>query len=263
MVVPIPSCRMKISIRSLLSFVALAALMSAPASAKEFEGKVTFQNTVGKKLTTRLNYMKGGMIRVETIAPAPEAESAKAESAKAVKPKRRARGGEGDGPGVMILNVPAKQSITLMPEQKQYMVMEFDPAKLAATAKDMVNATEPVKTGRSEKICGYSCDEYTMTANNDTIQMWIAEGFGTAAFFSSGGGRGGSQPSAWENIAREKGWFSLRNVTLDKKGVEKSRLEATAVEKGHLDDELFKPPADYTEFKMPSISGLGDFLKGH
>ena len=188
MVVPIPSCRMKISIRSLLPLFALSVLLSAPASAKEFEGKVTFQNTVGKKVTTRLHYMKGGLIRTETVAPAPDteptkAESTKAESTKAVKSKRRAHGGDDEGPGVMILNLPAKQSIMLMPEQKQYIVTEFDPAKLAATAKDVVNATEPVKTGRSEKICGYTCDEYTMTANNDTVQMWVAEGFGTAAYF--------------------------------------------------------------------------------
>jgi hypothetical protein len=230
---------MKRLIRPLLPLLAFASLCSLPVSAKDFEGKIVMESHHGKKVSTSTFFLKSGCLRTET----PD---------------------EKKGQVFAVIMRPAdKKMIILMPEQKQYMVQAFDPTKAAAKVQQMTGTTVGAieKTGRTEKICGYECQEYQTKVNTDTVGTWVVEGFG---FFASPGARGpgGGKPADWEVALREKGAFALRTVILDAKGKEKSRTEATSVEKQSLSDDLFQPPAGWTEFKMPNIPGLKGILGG-
>jgi hypothetical protein len=233
-----PSQSMKTLIRSLLPLFALSVLLSAPVSAKNFEGKIVMETHRGKKVTTTTYLLKSGWLRTEV-------------------PNDKKKDGD---PFVTIMRPADKQIIMLMPEQKQYMVHEFNVEKAAAKVEAVtgtkVGAIE--KTGRTDKICGYEVEEYVTKVGNDTIENWVVEGFGFFAT-SASRGPGGPKPSEWEIALREKGAFSLRTITRDAKGIEKTRTEAISVEKQKLEDELFQAPAGWTQFKVPS---LGDMFGG-
>lgn len=242
-------------IRSFSSLLAIVTLMSAAASAKDFEGKVQLEKRVGTTVTPEVHYFKPGLLRIESAA-APAAKSA----SKAKRKTRSAEETEESGSGAVIMRMAEKQVIILMPEQKMYMVQTLD---LEKTAKDLkVDDVAFERTGKTEMIAGYECAQYLTKSRFGSTEFWAVEGMG-GYMGSSGGTRGGAKTaSAWEAVVREKALFPLRTITYNLKGTETMRLEAVSVEKQRLSDDLFKPPADYTEFKAPSFPGLGDLLKG-
>jgi hypothetical protein len=256
---------MKRLIRSLGLGLALVTLMSAAASAKDFEGKVTLLKTTGTTVTTEVQYFKSGMMRMESTAPAAAEDAKDVKDAKSTaKSKRKVRSDDdatGTGSGAMIMRPAEKQMIILMPAQKAYMIQTLD---LEKTAKDLkVDDVSFERTGKTETIAGYDCVQYLTKSSYGATEIWAVEGL--SGFVGGGGGNRGASKSesGWMTIVREKGLFPLRTVVFNAKGKETMRLEATSVEKQRLSDDLFKPPADYTEFKIPGMpGGLGDLLKG-
>jgi hypothetical protein len=165
---------MKAILRSLLFFA--ACLAALPSSAKPFEGKVVMEMHSGKHNSTMTYFVRNNAVRLET------------------------QDQKGRNSFASIILPEEKKLILLMDEQRSYMVHPFDMDKAVATAQETLKAPAPQKTGRSEKICGYSCDEYTTTHGSDTTAIWVAEGFGY--FPLSGGGRG-NKSQMWETLARE------------------------------------------------------------
>jgi hypothetical protein len=223
-------------ISAVTTFAALAA------AALGFEGKVSLSMKSGRDAEQVIDYaMKGTRVRLE--------------------PKIADAGGT-----AMIMNWEKQEMTILMPEQQMYMVMPLKSAMAAGQAKAAAAEQKIEKTGRTEKILGYTCDEYVTTEGGNTTEMWITEELGSFAGLGGGGnpmagmmGGGRSAPApanSWENVLKSrKGAFPLRVVSRDGKGRETFRLEARKVEPGALPESLFTPPADYQKFAMPMMPG--------
>lgn len=226
-----------------------AGLLAATAialSAVAFEGKVSLAMKGGRDAEQVIDYaMKGSNVRLE--------------------PKLAEAAGT-----AMIMNGEKQEMTILMPEQRMYMVMPMKaPAGAPGAAPRTSTAEQKVeKTGRSEKILGYDCDEYITTDGGNTTEMWITEALGGFAGLGGGnpmagmmgGGRGaakGPSNSAWEKALKNKaGAFPLRVVSRDARGRETFRLEARKIEPGALPDSLFAPPPDFQKFAMPAMPGM-------
>jgi hypothetical protein len=217
---------------------------SLALSAAAFEGKVSLAMKGGREAEQIIDYaMKGPCVRLE--------------------PKIAGAGGT-----AMIMNWEKQEMTMLMPEQQMYMVMPLKSSPAAAAAQKASAQQKVEKTGRTEKILGYTCDEYVTTEGDTTTEMWITEELGSFAGLGGGnpmagmmgGGRGAPAPkSSWENVLQsKKGAFPLRVVSRDGKGRETFRLEARKVEPGTLPDSLFAPPAGFQKFSMPMMPGMAN-----
>jgi hypothetical protein len=266
--------------RILVAGCLLAAVQTFAAGS--FEGKMTLAtSTDGGKPQTMVYTTKGQKLRMEIIAMADD-EGDQAKTKEAPKKKKHLPGFLGgksessdDGEksakgqqGAMIMDMGKMEMLTLMPEEKMYMVMPMKKAldKAAEQAEKHPDSNLDVeRTGKTEKILGYSCDQILVTDKDKktVTEMWIATGLGAYMAPGAGGGGGGmfggrkSAASAkWEEVLKGKGGFPLRVVTKNSANKEIYRMEATKVEPGAQPDSLFVPPADYQKFEMP---GMGDF----
>jgi len=226
----------------LLRLLAVGSMLTASLSfaADAFEGKVSLAMSSGKGKPQILNYsIKQDALRIDILA-------------------------EGGQSFASIMDMKKMEMIMLMSEQKMYMVMPMKDTVEKAVAHAEAKDPNIEKTGRTETILGYKCDEYVNKEKNSTTEIWIAEGLG--AFMglgdNSGGGMFGGRKKAaasWEEKFKGKPGFPLRVVTRDNKSKETFRMEATKIEPGSLPASLFQPPAGWQKFQMPN---MGDMLKG-
>lgn len=201
---------------------AILALVAGRAFAASFEGKIDLKMTEGRKTSNVSYYFKGDKMRIET-----------------------SDAGES---GAMIMDLTTKEMTMVMPSERMYMVMNAG----AHQGPPPQESEAPVKTGRTEKILGYDCVEYTVTDKKTVTEYWAAKGLGVfRAMMRGGPGRPPSGPSAWELEAMRDGLFPLRIVEKSLKGKELSRMEATAIEPTSLSADLFAPPKGYQKFEMP------------
>jgi Domain of unknown function (DUF4412) len=234
----------------LLRFFAVGSMLVAAHSfaASAFEGKVTLAITGEKGKPMNLNYsMKGQKLRTDI-----EAEG------KAIS---------------TIMDVPKLEMITLMAEQKMYMVMPIKKPVENAMEKHQGDADkmDVQRTGKTETILGYKTDQIIVTdkEKGTVTEIWVAPDLGAfMGLGNSGGGSpfGGRKNAAaaakWEEALKGKDGFPLRVITRDAKGKESFKMEATKIEPGALSDSLFVPPADYQKFEMPDMGGLNPFKRG-
>lgn len=199
--------------------------VAAHAASSSFEGRINLLQTEGKT-TVPVSYLfKGAHMRIEMT--------------------------EGKEQLAVIINLEKRETIMIMAEEKMYMVTKFDTAPEVADA-----SSTPVKTGRTEKILGHECEEYTVTEKKTVTEYWAAKGLGVFRGMKEGGPGSSNAPSAWEIEAEKNGLFPLRIVERNSKGKELSRTEATLIEPGKLDDSLFVPPKDFQKFEMPSFGNM-------
>ena len=159
----------------------------------------------------------------------------------------------------MVYDFKTEIMVTFMEAQKMGMVMDMkkmrkmvqNQAELEGrdTKEEDVKVT---KTGRTEKILGYSCDEYSVVSDNSTGNVWVTSelgaGFGNYmknfSMIMQGSQKGNS------NLPNMKGLTSgvmLRMITKDAKSGNTSRFEATAINK---EGKSIKT-AGYNIMKMP------------
>lgn len=229
---------MKTTLRHIAGF-ALAAVIAVAATA--FEGRVSLGMKSGRDKEQVIDYaMKEGFVRME--------------------PKSAEAGGS-----AMIMDWGRQQMIMLMPEQHMFMVMPLKAPLERAAARAQNPETKVEKTGRTETILGYLCEEYVTTERGETTEMWITDQLGSFAGLGGGnpmagmmGGGAAAKPAAggWEQALKGRpGAFPLRVVSRDGKGRETFRLEAKKIEPGSLPDSLFAPPAGYQKFSLPGFGG--------
>lgn len=225
----------------IFAVVALGAAVLGQAAA--FEGKVSLaiSSGKGKGQNQVLDYsIKGGAVRIDMTAEGKSFAS--------------------------IMDLQNMEMLMLMPDEQMYMVMPIKETVDKAMDKVVENDATIEKTGRTETILGYKCDEYVTKDKKTTTEIWIAEGLGTfMGLGNNGGGMGGmfggksKAAEGWEQKFKGKPGFPLRVVSRDAKSKETFRMEATKIEPGSLPASLFQPPAGWQKFQMPN---MGDMFKG-
>jgi len=230
----------------LFRLLAVGSLLAASlcSAADAFEGKVSLAMSAGKGKPQTLNYS----IRKDALRMDIEADGKSFST---------------------IMDMKKLEMMMLMPEQKMYMVMPMKQTLEKAAAMSEAKDPDITKTGRTETILGYKCDEYVTKDKNSTTEIWVAEGLGAFMGLGENGGGGGmgamfgggkkKGASGWEEKFKGKPGFPLRVISRDNKSKETFRMEATKIEPGSLPASLFQPPAGWEKFQMPSMGGL---LKG-
>jgi len=188
---------------------------------KDFEGVITWGSVLatGGAGQTVIS-VKGGKTRVEMSDPK------RGQSFTSIR----------DGSGRIIMVIAPK---------KAYYVM--------GTARELLDARKYEATGRKETVAGYPCEYYRVLdakgQNEDNEEACI-----TTALGFVGVGPGGALADDEAKAIRQQfrdGFFML-------KATHKGRppVQVLKIERKPLSDDLFAPPAGYTEIKMPGRSGL-------
>lgn len=230
-----------------LSCIAAALLAASPVIAgaqQAFEGVVEYDMTTGNQTVHTIYYQKGLHVRMEMNM--------------------------GGQQTAMIIDGTAGTMTSLMSTQKIYMTMNLrEMAAGMRQQRDSTHAPKITATGRHETIAGHDCEHVLMTneEHHGQVDICVARGMG---FYMSGGLGGARGRRAAEDfwsvspddpryaeIRRQfgEGFFPLRMETKDEQGRVQMTMVATKIDRRALSDDLFKPPADYKEMKMPSMPG--------
>ena len=199
-------------------------LSAAQARAGTFEGVIHVQTR--EKKGELVYYLKGHRMRTEF------------------------QGGEfkGHTPPYGIMDWENKTMLSVMPDRRMYMTINLK-ERISPAKRDDYTVT---KTGRTQTIAGYRCEEWLVKSKHDESEVWVSD-VGRFAGFSDNWNR--SRMSPWEREMANKGYFPFRVVELEK-GKEQPIMEVVKVEKKGLSDSLFHVPAGYSQFKMPSLQDL-------
>lgn len=229
--------------RTLTRLLAGLLLGSSVATvATAFEGRVTLALKSGREAEQVIEYaVKGPRFRVE-----PRAE------------------GMPDGTA-MILDLERKEMVFLMPGERMYLAQPLK-GGVAAAAAERAGKAELRKTGRTETILGYACEEYVVQEGKETVELWITDQLGSFVGLALDNpmagmmGGGGAKPRGWEDELRSRGGaFPLRVVGRDGRGRESMRLEVRKVEPGDVPDGLFRVPDGFQKVPLPDLSALPGF----
>jgi hypothetical protein len=164
------------------------------------------------------------------------------------------------GPDVVsIIDGDAGTGLMLMPAMQSYMKMDF---KALASQAGSVGTPTITPTGTTETVVGHTCENYTVTMPNGTMQMCVAKdlGFYSGSLNASGGTGGNPSMQAYTEVFRKTfpdGFFPLK-MTVGAEGMAMT-MTVTKIEPKSVSDDQFKQdvPAGYTEMKMPVRPGTG------
>jgi Domain of unknown function (DUF4412) len=244
--VPWTATGMLSGMNPLTRFIALGLVSFAPAvfAADTFEGKISLTMSSHDGHSNNMTYVTNGtLVRFD-----PEG-----------------------APGSEIMDLPHHQITTLMHQQKAYIVRTLpdagsmsDHAAAAggAAAEQTVHDPDVQATGKTEKILGYTCNQFLIKDGDKTTELWLAPDLGTFAGLGQGGGnpfahqKNTALEAKWERLFKGKAGFPMRVITHDGSGKETFKLEATKVEKGGVSAADFAPPPDYQKFQMPDLSKM-------
>ena len=136
-----------------------------------------------------------------------------------------------------------------MDKMKMYMEMPAPPVADSSLPKP-----EITKTGKSQKILDYECQQYLVKEGETASEVWITKGLGTFQMFRMAGRGRNSNAQAWQKMVGSEGGFPLLAST--KNGdAEISKMMATKIEKKSHDDALFKIPDGYKRFDASMMGG--------
>ncbi len=228
-----------------ISFIAAALLVTPPVTAaaqQTFEGVVEYDMMTDNHTIHTIYYQKGSHVRMEMNM-----------------------GGQASA---MIMDGTTGTMTTLVPSQKMYMTMNLRAmAGEMRQHRDSVHLPKITATGRHETIAGHDCEHVLMTDDQEhaTVDACVARGMGY--YMSGGGGRRAAQ-DFWSGIPNAddpryaafrrqfaNGFFPLKMEMRDEHGKVGMTMVATKIDRRSLSDDLFKPPADYKEMKMPTMPG--------
>lgn len=153
----------------------------------------------------------------------------------------------------MVYDMKNQAAVNIMPAQKMYMVIDLKKMKEKMKSKtDNQESDKPIitKTGKTEKILGYNCEQYLIKTNKAESLVWVTKDLGIdgAAFAKSFGEIMGNQ----ENSSPIN-TYGLSGVMMKVEGKEKDSndkftLVATKV---HKDGKS----VDVTGFKKMNMPG--------
>ncbi|NLT49536.1 MAG: DUF4412 domain-containing protein [Ignavibacteria bacterium] len=214
------------SISAILTLIFFIALFSGNNifGQKTFEGKIKYKLTGGGKTAVMDYFTKGKNIRVEVN----DVEKV-----------------------VMIMK--GKDILILMPGQKMYMKFPSDMmSKKGNNTEEKEFSPEDLpkfKTGKSKKINGYNCDQYIITDENNTVELWATKELGNFFFLEAPDGGEKSIQSAFNNM----GFVPMIIISKNKAGKEEMKMEATEIKKMSIESSMFDVPGNYKEFDMKNM----------
>ncbi len=184
-----------------------------------FEGSITMSMTAAGKTETKSYEVKGDKMRFD-------------------RP-------EGPDPGYVIIEGAKATSVD--DAKKTAIVMDLN-APMAAAAAQPTKKPDIEKTGKSETIAGYSCEDWKVTEDNgNKTEACVAQGIAFPGM--------AARAKDWTAELLDKKYFPLKAVTTDSSGKEKSRMEVTKIEKKSIDDARFQVPAGY------KVESMEDMMK--
>jgi hypothetical protein len=142
---------------------------------------------------------------------------------------------------VFLIDGAKKKMWWLTPSTKSYIEMPM-PTTTPTTTTTKPTAT---KTGKTDTVAGYSCDEWQVTDSVSHVRTLTCVssglsflGLGASPLKDLGGG-------TWMDALGTTG-FPLRAETFDASGTLINKMEATRIEKKSEPDSLFEIPPGYT-----------------
>jgi hypothetical protein len=154
---------------------------------------------------------------------------------------------------VALYSAAGNQLTLVMDAQKTAMDLDLSPVDGGPAPNVDAASSSASETGKSEKIAGYSCDDWVVKdPSGKRSEVCIAKGL---AYFDLDSLRNGSAGTSWSNKMRTEKMFPLRTVDYDAGGKEISRTEATSITPGKLDVSIFDVPAGYA--RVPSRAVMG------
>lgn len=203
-----------------LFFLVVSAVISL--AAQNFEGVVAFAMK-GPQESRNLEYLtKGDMVRMQ-FEQAPGMTMA------------------------VVVNSKSGAAFVLMTESKMYMEMNMKDMPVPDGAQKDVDFQ---KTGKTQKILGYQCEQIFLKQEATEVEMWVTKGLG---IFVQSNFNAGSTSPAMKKLEEEltsKGYFPLRMISKTA-GKDEFRMEALSVTRKALGKELFTVPAGFTKMQMP------------
>ena len=157
-----------------------------------------------------------------------------------------------------IVDLSEQKVYTADPDKKTVMVLPLDMMKqvgsaVMGTAGGTINFK---KTGRTEKINGYNCEEYTMSSEGMmklSGNLWVTKDFDTGEYgpfkeFSESFLKGMKANNAPEGMTiRSNTKMSLMGQDIS------ASNEVQSVSREPVPDSAFTVPADYTKQEMPKM----------
>lgn len=205
---------------ALLSFV-----LSSFAAGQSFEGTMTFSVT-GPRGTQEMKYMtKGDNVRMDME----------------------------QSPGMkmsVLINTKSKDVTMLMHPNKMYMQMNMESMQIPPEMKDQ--DADFKKTGKTEKILGYVCEQVIISQADKQVEMWVTKGLGKFVQANMSPKAQSPLMKKLEKELTEQGYFPLRMISKTADGSVEMKMEVTAITKSSLKSSLFVIPAGYQKMEMPA-----------
>jgi hypothetical protein len=240
-----------------LSALLASVVIPCALGAQVFQGKVTYNVSAQGRNMQMVHYIEGSNIRMELAFQGRSM--------------------------VMLTDAEGARQIMLMPETKQWVDVKAMQEQMAAMMGGRMgrggdaepSASGPVDvrpTGRTETVAGIECEHVSIVGDGVEVDVCAAkglgwhsgaapsmDGMGSMGMGMGGRGRGMGGPETPSGISpaqmavlRERfadGFFPLKITTVQ--GGENAVIEVVSLERGDLDDALFRPPSDYQEIRMP------------
>lgn len=210
--------RSALGLSAILSFFTLA-------SPQELIEKISFEGVVGfevrdfESVESLTLFMKNGRLRLE--------------------------GTDRGGGNTILLDYRLKKGFVIISGRDQYVELPAVavPSK-SGPSKPNVNVQ---KTDLTDEVLDYTCDQFLITADTFTLEVWATKGFGTAGTFLS------PQVNEWQWRILEMGYFPMRIIARDSTGEESSRIEVASVQKKSLTASLFRIPSGYEKVDSEAL----------
>lgn len=159
------------------------------------------------------------------------------------------------GPVSMIIRRDKGVIWTILDAMKMYMEMSLKQAEDMAKSMQKDTLVPTIKkTGKTQKILGYTCQEVVVTTSNMTATLWTTTEL--SALFESMQWLNSStsaQPRWMQEVDKMK-LLSLKTHS-EKTNGDVLDMEITGIEKKNIDDAQFQIPAGYRKQEMPA--GMG------
>ncbi|MBG9376828.1 DUF4412 domain-containing protein [Panacibacter sp. DH6] len=162
---------------------------------------------------------------------------------------------------LMIFDTKNTKMLTIMQAQKMVMTMDFgkfqQQYKDKKTGEDQPSAPkgQVTKTGVSEKIMGYNCDQYKITSAESESLVWVTTeldagyiNFAKSMMMAMNSGKGKTGNNALGNLQDIANGVMLKMITKDLSNNKEVMLEATNVNTSGKE-------VDITGYQTMKISG--------